>query len=88
MCSICEGHSSYNCPCCGEGVMVECPDCGGTGEGDWMVFDINLRKEVSVTESVYRHAADSEDEAVEKGKKYCKVSCTCMTCQGEGYIPE
>lgn len=88
-CPVCAGHDTYNCPCCSEEVrMIDCPDCNGTGYGDWKVWDIIKREEVSCTETDYRYSARTEDEAIERGQRYCRLSCTCKTCRGEGMIPE
>lgn len=88
-CSVCSGYSSRNCPCCGdEPRMTLCPHCKGTGEQDWMVFDIKDRIAVECIESAYLYAPEDEDTAEYLGKRYCKLSCTCKTCNGEGEIPE
>lgn len=86
-CAVCAGYSSQNCPCCGvEAQKVTCPDCKGTGYGDWTVFDIIKRVDVKCNEAQYRRAALSEDGAADRGERYCRASCTCQTCQGEGEI--
>lgn len=34
-CSVCEGYSSYNCPCCGPQIeKIVCPECDGSGEDE------------------------------------------------------
>lgn len=86
-CSVCAGYVGVDCPCCGSHAnVITCPDCGGTGEGDYKVFDVNTRMDVDCTRIEYMASADTEDEAEEKGLKYCKLSCVCQTCQGEGTL--
>ena len=86
-CSVCAGYSSYNCPCCGGYTeTIDCPDCGGTGEGNYTVWDVHNRREVSCTRLAYLLCADTEDDALERGQRYCKLSCVCKTCNGEGTI--
>lgn len=88
-CSVCQGYSSHNCPCCREDVrMIICPDCNGTGKGNWKVWDIYERKEVECTEIAYLTAPEDEDVAHYLGKRYCRLSSICLTCKGEGEIPE
>lgn len=88
-CPVCEGYSSQSCPCCGNEVsIIDCPDCKGTGRGDWKVFDIQQRMVIRSTEIAYIYAADSEDEAEEQGKRYCKESDICQTCKGLGEVQE
>lgn len=88
-CEVCAGYSSYNCPVCGgEDSMSICPNCKGTGEADWKVFDIKQRVVVRCTELAYIYAADSEDEAEAQGKRYCKENNICETCDGLGEIQE
>ena len=88
-CEVCAGYSTYNCPVCGgdAGVII-CPDCNGTGEGDWKVFDIRQRIVVRCSEIAYLYAPDTEDQAEQMGRRYCKESNVCQTCQGAGEIPE
>lgn len=88
-CSICEGHDTYACPACGPQceVMI-CPVCGGTGEGDWQVFDIHTREVINCTEVAYIFAAETEDDAENLGQRYCKESCECQTCKGKGEVYE
>lgn len=88
-CSVCAGHDTYNCPCCSEEVnMIECPDCKGTGEGDYKVFDRIDRIAVRCDKIAYYYSPDDEDAASAMGRRYCRLSCTCQTCKGEGEIPE
>lgn len=68
--------------------MITCPDCKGTGEGDWQVFDVISREFVDCTENAYLIAAENEDIAELRGQRYCKYSNVCQTCKGEGEIPE
>ena len=87
-CVVCAGYIA-DCPVCGKQVsMTDCPDCGGTGYGDWVVWDIIKMQEVSCTEQVYRSSAITEDDAIDRGQRYCRHSCTCKRCNGLGEIPE
>lgn len=86
-CEVCSGYSSHNCPVCGgNSSAITCPDCKGTGEGDWKVFDILQRMVINCSEIAYIYAADSEDEAELQGKRYCKESNICQKCGGAGEI--
>lgn len=88
-CEVCAGYSSYNCPVCGGEVsMTTCQDCKGTGEGDWKVYDIKLGIVVRCSKIAYIYAADDERAAELMGKRYCKESNTCQTCNGLGEVPE
>lgn len=88
-CSVCRGYDDTNCPCCGEDVrMITCPDCNGTGEGNWQLFNIITRKVVDCTRDEYLAAPIDEDMAFYLDKECCRLSCTCLTCKGEGEIPE
>lgn len=66
--------------------VIDCPHCGGTGEADWKVFDIRERTIIRCTEHAYICAAANEDEAEYLGKRYCKESCECQTCLGNGTV--
>ena len=87
MCEVCAGYSTYNCPVCGgdAGVII-CPDCNGTGEGDWKVFDVVKRMVVNCPKLAYDLAPDSEDKAIEMGKRFCRESNICQTCKGVGEL--
>lgn len=86
-CSVCAGHDTYNCPCCGEEIrMIDCPDCNGTGKGGWKVWDIIDRVVVDCEEIAYLASPEDEDEAAYMGKRYCRYSDKCPTCHGEGQI--
>ena len=88
-CEVCAGYSTYNCPVCGEQArMMTCPDCNGTGEGDWKVFDVVMRMVVNCPKLAYDLAPDSEDKAIEMGKRFCRESNICQTCKGVGEIPK
>ena len=88
-CSVCAGHSSYNCPCCGSGSVnwVECPDC----EKGLTYHSISIRsgKEVKVTAVAYQILPFDEDDARHNRQNYYQgdIRC-CKTCGGEGMIPE
>ena len=88
-CSICAGHSSYNCPCCGEEArMVDCPDCEGNGVV-YYAFHITERRFKKVTELAYTILPQDEDEARYMRGKWCQGDILkCPTCKGEGEIPE
>lgn len=88
-CSVCAGHSAYNCPCCGETVtMVECPDCEGSGLIHY-AFDTHHRRMMRVTELAFLILPEDEDDARYLGVRWCK-GCVevCDTCKGEGEIQE
>lgn len=86
-CSVCAGHTVQSCPVCGPQCEVQiCPTCNGTGEADWKVFDIHSREVVECSELAYIYAAETEEEAEEMGKRYCKLSCECQTCKGRGDV--
>ena len=88
-CEVCAGYSSYNCPVCGgDTKMITCPDCNGTGEGDWKVYDLVKNVVVKCPQLAYELAPDTEDKAEELGKRYCRESNVCQTCKGLGEIPE
>lgn len=88
-CSVCAGHSSYNCPCCGEDVrMVDCPDCDGTGYY-FYAFNIQSRKCKRVTQSAYEILPVDEDDANGMSAIWCQGDILpCDTCKGDGEIPE
>ena len=87
-CEVCAGYSTYNCPVCGEQArMMTCPDCNGTGEGDWKVFDVVKRMVINCPKLAYDLAPDSEDKAIEMGKRFCRESNICQTCKGVGELP-
>ena len=89
MCEVCAGYSTYNCPVCGEQLRMKiCPDCNGTGEGDWKVYDILDDVVLSVPKTVYDLAAEDEETAEQLQQRFCKESCVCQTCKGLGEIPE
>lgn len=89
-CSVCAGHDSYACPCCGEEIrMITCPDCNGTGYTPYMAFDTLKRIEIPVTEMAYNILPIDEDDADRMGMRFCKVEIEiCPTCHGEGDIHE
>lgn len=86
-CSVCLGHSEADCPCCGTQYnVIDCPDCGGTGKGNFKVWDIIERHEVSCNQLEYMIAAEDENEAFDKSQRFCKLSCVCQRCNGEGVV--
>jgi len=88
-CSVCAGHSSYNCPCCSEEVrMIPCPDCDAKGVV-YHAFHIGERKFKKVTELAYTILPPDEDDARFMRGKWCQGGIeVCPTCRGEGEIPE
>ena len=89
MCEVCAGYSAYKCPVCGkQQEKITCPDCKGTGEGDWRVYDILDDVILSVSKDVYCMAAEDEETAEQLKQRFCRYSCTCPTCKGEGDILE
>ena len=88
-CPVCEGYSSTNCPYCSDDVeMVRCPDCLGEGV-IYLAFDLILRKEYRVSKQEYIALPEDEDAAIAEAKSKCRSDIiTCITCRGEGEIPE
>lgn len=88
-CSVCAGHDTYNCPCCGVGTRMEdCPECEGTGMV-YHAFDIRTRKFVRVTELEFMMLPDDEDVARSLNARCCQgCSEVCHMCDGEGRVPE
>ena len=89
-CSVCAGHDSSNCPCCGETIqMIICPDCYGTGMKKPRAFHIHRRLTVEVTETTWQILPKDEDDAAERGENWCRFPReACPTCKGEGEVPE
>lgn len=88
-CSVCEGYSSENCPCCAQDVeMVRCPDCLGEGV-IYLAFALITRKEFRVSKEEYLSMSEDEDVAVAMARLECRSEIIeCPTCHGEGEIPE
>lgn len=88
-CSVCAGYDSSKCPVCGEGVETRiCPDCEGSGYTPYKAYDILAKKEIPITELAWQILPDDEDEADDKGMRFCKVEIEiCPRCSGEGSIP-
>lgn len=83
-CSVCRGHDSRNCPCCG-GSSV-CPECGGTGKA-FTAYDMEKDAIIKVSEDEYRMLPEDEDEANELGVRYYREDIIdCEMCDGEGYM--
>lgn len=88
-CEHCKGYSVSHCPVCGEGEIekVTCPECGGTGHGPYLKFDMIERKDIEVSELEWSLLPEDEDEAEELGQRYCKQDLEeCWTCRGEGKV--
>lgn len=86
-CSVCAGHDSYNCPCCGESHTTTCPDCQGSGYTPYLAYDILAKKDVPVTKSAYDILPIDEDAADVMGMRFCKQEIgICPTCGGVGQI--
>lgn len=85
-CSVCRGHSSHKCPCCGGGVKTrECPDCEDGLQ--YYSFNVRTREFVKVTAIAYQILPFDEDDAMHEGKNYCQGEIVrCSTCNGEGEI--
>lgn len=89
MCNVCQGYVGVSCPVCGEGSLKEreCPECKGLGHTGYYAFDVHKRTEVECTEIAWLLLPEDEDEALEKGKRYCKKEVdVCSRCCGEGFI--
>ena len=88
-CSVCAGHSSYNCPCCSEELrMTECPECGGKGY-IYHSFNIKTRELARTTEEAFQILPFDEDDAKDERKTFCQGDIdVCPVCGGEGEIPE
>lgn len=83
-CDVCRGHSlSGECPCCGES-QERCPDCNGTGKR-YQIFDVIDRELLFCDKDFYWSVAEDEDDAEERGERYCRVMMMCKTCGGTGY---
>ena len=65
-CSVCAGYSSAACPCC----SVEAEHFNAPAQ--FFKFDIIERVEVECTEEEYRTLPINEDEAFDKGYRYCQ----------------
>lgn len=87
MCEICHGYPG--CPVCSpEPRMIECPSCQGHGY-IWHRYDIEENEETEVTEEEFNTLPVDEDEAAEKGERYCQGDKeTCPVCDGTGEIEE
>ena len=87
-CTVCRGHDSYNCPCCGEAHMTTCPDCKGSGYGPYKAWHIHERRTVECTSLAWLILPRDEDEAVARGENFCRMQRDyCHTCHGDGEIP-
>lgn len=89
MCNVCQGYVGVSCPVCGDGSLreEECPICKGLGHTGYYAFDVHSRKDVKCTETTWLALPDTEDDAYEKGQRYCKQEVEpCSKCGGEGYI--
>ena len=64
-----------------------CEVCGGSGK-QWWRYDIEANESTAVTEEEY-NALPTEQEANERGERFCKYSVErCEECGGEGEIWE
>lgn len=65
-CSVCAGYSSTACPCCSvETERFETP-------AQLFKFDVVDRVEVECSEEEYRLLPVDEDDALNKGARYCQ----------------
>lgn len=91
-CSVCQGYDSDRCPCCSEGVReIECPDCNGTGINPWRAVNIETFEIVEVTKDIWIALPEDEYEAQETRHILCRYEeggDKCLTCHGDGKIPE
>lgn len=67
--------------------MIECAACQGQGF-IWHRYDLEQNRETEVTEEEF-NALPSEDEAYEKGLRYCQGEKeTCSVCDGTGEVED
>lgn len=87
MCDICNGHPG--CPVCSpEPRMIECAACQGQGF-IWHKYDLEANRETEVTEEEYNALPVDEDEAIEKGLRFCQGEKeTCSVCDGTGEVED
>lgn len=86
-CSVCAGHDSSNCPCCGESYsIVKCPECGGDGIDHRLAFDIRTREEIAIEPLTYLALPKDEDDAEAKRWNYCRSDKNCPFCKGIGEV--
>lgn len=85
MCDICNGHPG--CPVCTpEPRMIDCAACQGHGY-TWYKYDLEQDRETEVTEEEYNALPVDEDEAREKGLRFCQGEIeTCSVCDGTGEV--
>lgn len=89
-CSVCEGHDSYNCPCCGRQVRT-CPECGGTGKTPYLAYDLRTNRVSEVPEIVWLTLPEDEDEARRTNRhtfQFEDGGDRCPACHGDGTVPE
>lgn len=51
------------------------------------MFDVVKRMVINCPKLAYDLAPDSEDKAIEMGKRFCRESNICQTCKGVGELP-
>jgi len=86
-CSVCAGHDTYNCPCCGDELSVAtCPECGGDGIDHRLAFNIVTREFVKVEPITWQVLPKTEDEAEAMRWNYCQAEENCPFCKGLGEV--
>lgn len=88
-CDVCMGIHSDKCPCCSpQMVMIECPDCGGSGF-HYHIFNLATREHTRCTEEVFNDLPYDEDDARDSNTNVCQGDIrTCDTCNGDGVIAD
>ena len=92
MCAVCNGYSSHGCPSCSDRTNeITCPDCHGTGVTPWRAVHIETFEIVEVTKDIWIALPEDEYDAKETNHILCRYEeggDRCLTCYGDGRIPE
>ena len=85
-CSVCAGHDSFSCPCCGENYsMIPCPDC--TDGYEYYSLNIHTREQIKTSKVAYMILPYDEDDAKDRGLDFCQGDIeVCSRCGGEEEI--